>query len=90
MGPLTLAQYWSPHSDSSNSMEKNKKVEVMEEEEKKDMDLDSVLSYGSYQRFQIWVLQFAIAIIGAINYYHIVFMVSDPPEWKCAEEGAQM
>lgn len=71
-------------------MEKNKKVEVMEEEEKKDMDLDSVLSYGSYQRFQIWVLQFAIAIIGAINYYHIVFMVSDPPEWKCAEEGAQM
>ena len=77
-------------------MEKNKKVEVMEEEEeeKKDkvakLDLDSVLSYGSYQRFQIWVLQFAIAIIGAINYYHIVFMVSDPPDWKCKEEGAQM
>ena len=75
-------------------MEKNKKVEVTEEEEKKDkeaeLDLDSVLSYGSYQRFQIWVLQFAIAIIGAINYYHIVFLVSDPPEWKCKEEGAQM
>ena len=88
---MTLAQ---SASDSSDIMEKNKKVEVTEEEEKKDkaaeLDLDSVLSYGSYQRFQIWVLQFAIAIIGAINYYHIVFLVSDPPEWKCKEEGAQM
>lgn len=51
-------------------------------------DLDSVLGYGNYQKFQIWVLQTIIAIIGAINYYHVVFLVSDPPDdWHCAEPG---
>ena len=50
--------------------------------------LDSVLGYGNYQRFQIWVLQTIIAIIGAINYYHVVFLVSDPPDdWHCAQPG---
>jgi hypothetical protein len=50
-------------------------------------DLGSILGYGNYQHFQIWVLQTLIALIGAINYYHIVFMVSDPPDWQCADSG---
>ena len=63
----------------------------MEKEEKapeeRAWDLDTLLGYGNYQRFQIWIVQMMIAAIGAINYYHIVFMVSDPPEWDCAEAG---
>ena len=38
---------------------------------------------------QVWVLQTLIAIIGAINYYHVVFLVSDPPEWQCLEKNVE-
>ena len=53
----------------------------------KTWDLDSVLGFGNYQHFQIWVVQTLVAIIGALNYYHLVFMVSDPPEWGCVDSS---
>ena len=45
--------------------------------------------FQNYLLFQVWVLQTLIAIIGAINYYHIVFLVSDPPDWECADKDAE-
>jgi len=46
-------------------------------------DLDSLLGFGRFQHFQIWVFQALTATIGAINYMHIFFLVSEPPGWYC-------
>ena len=54
--------------------------EVAKDADLKIWNLDSVLGFGNYQHFQVWIIQSLIAIIGALNYYHLVFMVSDPPE----------
>ena len=51
--------------------------EAAKETDQKVWDLDTVLGFGNYQHFQIWVVQSLIAIIGALNYYHLVFMVSE-------------
>ena len=32
-------------------------------------------------------MQTLIAIIGALSYYQLVFMVSDPPDWGCRDQG---
>jgi len=58
-------------------------------EKERARQLDTILGFGNYQWFQVWVLQTLIAIIGAINYYHVVFLVSDPPEWGCRDEDAE-
>ena len=58
-------------------------------EKERARQLDTILGFGNYQWFQVWVLQTLIAVIGAINYYHIVFLVSDPPEWKCLDEDVE-
>ena len=49
-------------------------------EKERARQLDTILGFGNYQWFQVWVLQTLIAIIGAINYYHVVFLVSDPSQ----------
>lgn len=63
--------------------------EAAKEADQKVWDLDTVLGFGNYQHFQIWVVQSLIAIIGALNYYHLVFMVSDPPEWGCVDDSME-
>jgi len=64
--------------------------EVAKDADLKIWNLDSVLGFGNYQHFQVWIIQSLIAIIGALNYYHLVFMVSDPPEWGCVDKEGRV
>ncbi|XP_023349584.1 solute carrier family 22 member 15 [Eurytemora carolleeae] len=48
-------------------------------------DMDSLLGFGKFQHFQIWVFQTLISIIGGYDGLQLIFMVSDPPDWYCAE-----
>ena len=57
--------------------------------DQKTWDLDTMLGFGYYQYFQVWVVQTLIAIIGAMNYFHLMFMVSDPPEWGCNDDTVE-
>ena len=51
--------------------------------------LESLFGFGYYHHFQIWIVQTLIALCGAVNYFHMYFMVADPPGWHC-QDGAEV
>ena len=60
------------------------KVEVAQGNGAEDFkDLDDLLGYGRFHLFQIWVVQTLVAIIGAIDYFQLIMMTSEPPDWAC-------
>ena len=52
-------------------------------------DIEDLYGFGNFHHFQIWVVQTLVALSGAITYFHLYFMVSDPPDWGCQEEGVE-
>ncbi|XP_023333212.1 organic cation transporter 1 isoform X2 [Eurytemora carolleeae] len=47
-------------------------------------DLDTLLGFGKFQHFQIWVFQTIVAILGALSFLQLIYIVSDPPDWYCS------
>ena len=47
--------------------------------------LESLFGFGYYHHFQIWIVQTLIALTGAVSYFHMFFMVADPPGWHCQD-----
>ena len=45
--------------------------------------LEELLGYGKYQYFQVWVFLGLLSFIGAMNFCHLMFLVTKP-EHRCA------
>ena len=45
--------------------------------------LEELLGYGKYQYFQVWVFLGLLSFIGAMNFAHLMFLVTKPSH-RCA------
>ena len=81
--------------------EKHKKMQ--QNEFMKEDGIDEYLQYGNYQASRVWLIgsllgQYFVssykircvlaAFAGAFSYAHPVFLLADPPDWRCEDENA--
>ena len=56
-------------------------------EMKEKLDLDEFLQYGKYQSLRLWIFGPILAFLGAFSYAHTIFLLQDPTDWHCEDEG---
>ena len=56
-------------------------------EMKEKLDLDEFLQYGKFQSLRLWIFGPILAFLGAFSYAHTIFLLQDPTDWHCEDEG---
>lgn len=72
-----------------SDLSRNKDCHLIPKKDLKDDidNLDYYLQYGKYQAIRIWIFGSILAFVGAFSYAHLIFLLADPPDWKCKDPG---